>query len=214
MFNKSNALALIEASEANPFPVNFDDAWQWLGYSKKGNAKRALLEGGFIRGTDFLISEEATTTGISAIPLETISLTVECFKLLAMLSGTEKGKEVRKYFLECEKIAKAAARPMTPAQQFLFLAQQAVEQEQKLLNHDNRLEAVEYHTSGYEDYYTLKAFCIKYKVDMSKFHPASEAKKLVKLCSDLGLETKKIADARYGEVNAYPTEALKIHFAK
>jgi phage anti-repressor protein len=214
MFNKSNAIALIEASEANPFPVNFDDAWQWLGYSTKANAKRLLVSGQFISGTDFIIRDEATTTGISAIPLEIITLSVECFKLLAMLSGTEKGKQVRMYFLECEKIAKAAAKPMTPAQQFLFLAQQAVEQEQKLINHDNRLEAIEYHTSGYEDYYTLKAFCNIHKVDMAKFNPSSEAKKIVKLCSELGLETKKIADSKYGEVNAYPTEALKIHFAK
>jgi phage anti-repressor protein len=210
MFNKSNAIALIEASEANPFPVNFDDAWQWLGYSRKDAALRAFLSFNFSENIDFHISVENS----GGRPTNDYSLSIECFKDWAMMSQTSQGKLVRQYFRECEKIAKAAAKPMTPAQQFLFLAQQAVEQEQKLINHDNRLEAIEYHTSGYEDYYTLKAFCNIHKVDMAKFNPSSEAKKIVKLCSELGLETKKIADSKYGEVNAYPTEALKIHFAK
>lgn len=35
-------------------------------------------------------------------PSESIKLTPDCFKQLAMMAGTERGKKVRRYFLNCE----------------------------------------------------------------------------------------------------------------
>lgn len=103
-FNQELAVSLYQSTEK--FPVNFLEAWQWLKYSRKDVAKRALLNCGFIENIDFHISTEATTTGISAIPNENIYLTVDCFKHWSMMSGTEQGKKVRLYFLECEKLSK------------------------------------------------------------------------------------------------------------
>lgn len=103
-FDIDTALHLSKSQEK--FPVDFQSAYLWLGYSRKDNAKRSLINAGFIVDEDYLIQEEPTTTGISAIPNENISLTVECFKMWSMLSGTEQGKKVRLYFLECEKLLK------------------------------------------------------------------------------------------------------------
>jgi hypothetical protein len=41
---------------AEEFPVDFDDAWQWIGYSTKGNALRVLKEN-FEESIDFCLSE-------------------------------------------------------------------------------------------------------------------------------------------------------------
>jgi phage antirepressor YoqD-like protein/phage anti-repressor protein len=87
------------------FPVDFNDAWQWLEYSKKSNAKRFLIEN-FKEKIDFLIKEQPTTIGIQANPNQHILLTIECLKKWGMKCGTEKGEEVRLYFLECERIVK------------------------------------------------------------------------------------------------------------
>ncbi|MBX9257305.1 hypothetical protein H1Q63_25855 [Desmonostoc muscorum CCALA 125] len=46
-------------------------------------------------------------------------LSVDCFKLLAMLAETEQGDKVRLYFLECERIAKMAS--MSKAIEKVFL---------------------------------------------------------------------------------------------
>jgi phage anti-repressor protein len=92
---------LIKSNE--DFPVNLDDAWQWLGYARKDNAKATLLNN-FIENMDFFRSNRKTPQG--GRPSELILLTIECFKSLAMMSGTDKGREVRRYFLECEKLAK------------------------------------------------------------------------------------------------------------
>lgn len=103
-FNIELAKQLVDSEEQ--FPVEFSKAYLWLGYTRKDNAKRSLLNLGFIENKDFLITEEATTTGISANLNENIFLTVEAFKMWSMMAGTEQGKQVRLYFLECEKVAK------------------------------------------------------------------------------------------------------------
>jgi len=76
---------LIQSSDL--FPVSLEEAWEWLGYSRKDSAKRALLNAGFIEDQDFHISVEPTTTGISAIVNEKVLLTIECFKMWAMMDG-------------------------------------------------------------------------------------------------------------------------------
>lgn len=105
-FSTDLAQQLLNSSET--FPVDFEEAWIWLGFKRKDNAKRSLLNAGFIENEDFRISAEPTTTGIQAHPIENIRLTVDCLKMWGMAAGTAKGKEIRKYFLECEKIAKQA----------------------------------------------------------------------------------------------------------
>lgn len=105
-FSTDLAQQLLDSSEK--FPVDFEEAWIWLGFKRKDNAKRSLLNAGFIENEDFRISAEPTTTGIQAHPVENIKLTVDCLKMWGMAAGTAKGKEIRKYFLECEKIAKQA----------------------------------------------------------------------------------------------------------
>ena len=104
-FNIELAQQLLDSPEK--FPVSFNSAWVWLGYKRKDNAKKSLLNSGFIENEDYLrFSAEPTTTGIGGDTVENTFLTIDCFKMWGMAAGTVKGKEVRKYFLECEKIAK------------------------------------------------------------------------------------------------------------
>ena len=84
------------------FPIKFDDAWQWIGYFNKSTAKRALLSCGFEEGIDLLIKEESTESQFGT-PEQYITLTVDCFKMWAMMAATEKGRQARLYFLECER---------------------------------------------------------------------------------------------------------------
>jgi len=146
-FNQDLALQLLE-SEVE-FPVDFEDAWVWLGYSRKDVAKRSLLNCGFIEELDFHISAEATTTGISANPKINIFLTVECFKQFCMMSGTDKGKEVRLYFIKCEKSLKEQIKKnqlITQSELALQLSSFIEEQRQTtklLMERTNKLDAIE-----------------------------------------------------------------------
>lgn len=115
------------------FPVDFDDAWQWLGYAKKQNAKDTLVDY-FEEKIDFVRCGVKSSTG--GRPSELIQLTVDCLKSMGMMAGTEKGKEIRKYFLECERIAKEAAKPQSTADMLMQFAIAFKE-------HETRLAALE-----------------------------------------------------------------------
>lgn len=93
-------LALIQSEEE--YPVDFDDAWKWIGYSTKGNAKAAFDAAGFIENVDykvFMINHKNSNGGR---PRHKIMLTVDAFKMFCMMAGTDKGRQVRVYFLNCE----------------------------------------------------------------------------------------------------------------
>lgn len=85
------------------FPVDFNSAWKWIGYTRKDNAKSALLGAGFIREVDFGIFLNDQENSKVGRPSEKIMLTVDCFKSFCMMAGTIQGRKVREYFLECEK---------------------------------------------------------------------------------------------------------------
>jgi phage anti-repressor protein len=97
-FDLTIARSLIESNEQ--FPVDFDTAWEWLGYTRKDSALKTL-KNNFKEGMEFSSSKRKTPQG--GRPSDLILLTVNCFKSLAMMAGTEQGKQVRLYFLECER---------------------------------------------------------------------------------------------------------------
>lgn len=82
------------------FPIDFDDAWHWIGWTAKRTGKD-LLEANFFEDLDFLRKGSKSPNG--GRPSEWIVLTVDCFKSLAMMAGTAQGRRVRAYFLGCEK---------------------------------------------------------------------------------------------------------------
>jgi phage anti-repressor protein len=113
-FSHELALSLIQSTD--PFPIDFDNAWNWIGYSSKQKAKNKLFHN-FEEEIDytFLLNQMGKRSGRGGHNREQIRLTIDCFKSLAMMAGTSKGKEVRQYFLKCERIAKQAVE-VIPAQ--------------------------------------------------------------------------------------------------
>jgi phage anti-repressor protein len=115
-FTEENALILLDST--SDFPVDFDLAWKWLQFTRKNNAKRSLTASGFTEGRDFVLmlsNEQQINTEAKILErgrkegeqIERIWLTIECFKTWGMMVSTQKGKEIREYFLECERKLKA-----------------------------------------------------------------------------------------------------------
>jgi anti-repressor protein len=113
------------------FSVNFEDAWQWCGYSRKDNAVKNL-KNSFLENQDYLIFRTKAEKS-KGRPTETYHLTADCFKELAMLAQTEQGKKVRLYFLECEKIAKQTPAPAPPKFSLIEALEMALASEKKAL---------------------------------------------------------------------------------
>lgn len=93
----------IDAEKAGEkFPINFDDVWQELKYTTKGNAKR-VLNNELIENIDFIISDKLDKSIPSDYVIENIHLSIDGFKHFCLLARTSKGREVRKYFIDVEK---------------------------------------------------------------------------------------------------------------
>lgn len=106
-------ITLIESEQE--FPVNFDDAWQWVGYKRKDTAKEALTKN-FISKVDYniMFSGKKRKTPTSCRPSELIVMTVDCFKSFCMIAGNDKGREVREYFLDCERKLRHLTKQSVP----------------------------------------------------------------------------------------------------
>ena len=109
-FDLAIAQSLYDSNDR--FPVDFDDAWKWLGYSRKDSALRSFLSSEFEVDLDFAILHidvEYSDRGVGQ-PSVDYRLTIDCLKTFAMMAKTEQGKQVRRYFLECEKSHKESAQ--------------------------------------------------------------------------------------------------------
>lgn len=95
--------ALVQSKD--PFPIDFDDAWKWIGYKRKDYAKDALVSSRFIKGADYVVdfSGDNRKSPSGGRSREIIRLTIDCFKSFCMKAETEKGDEVRLYFIGCER---------------------------------------------------------------------------------------------------------------
>lgn len=116
------------------FPVDFDLAWKWLGYTRKETALKNLLSDQFDEGIDWgnisPVGEKLETQ--EGRPSRKYYLTIDCFKTLGMLAKTKSGKEIRRYFLDCEKMAKDVYAGLTPSEILLKQCERlvAVEKQQ------------------------------------------------------------------------------------
>lgn len=88
----------------NDFVIDLDDVWKWIGFTRRDNCKR-VLEKNFIQDIDYKIlllrKEEQVHGGHNK---EEILLNIDTFRELCTLVGTDRGKEIRKYYIKLEKI--------------------------------------------------------------------------------------------------------------
>ena len=88
-----------ENTNDEDFVINFDISAKWLNI-RKDSLKRTLIES-YRKNIDYKITiNKAISAGR---PAEIIYLTPDCFKRLCMLTKSEKGEEVRSYYIQLEK---------------------------------------------------------------------------------------------------------------
>jgi len=124
----------VSARELHSFLETADHFTQWC---------KRMFEYDFIDNVDYKAVKEfvAAKNGIGGTYKTDYALTLDCAKELAMLQRSDKGKEARKYFIECEKRLNGLNPkiPKTFSQALMLAAKQAeqIEVQQKLLE-DNK----------------------------------------------------------------------------
>ena len=113
-----NELIRIEVSAIAGEPAqtcNARDLHQFLEVATRFNDWIAarINEYGFAEDKDFYSFFSKTPEG--GRPAKEYAITIDMAKELAMVERNEKGKQARQYFIECERLAKAAPAAVVPA---------------------------------------------------------------------------------------------------
>ena len=90
-----NAVETVSARELHEFLGNGDMFANWI--------KHRVEKYGFVENQDFISFLVATKKPNGGRPSQEYYITLDMAKQLAMVENNEKGMQVRKYFIECEK---------------------------------------------------------------------------------------------------------------
>jgi len=87
-----------------PFPIPGDEAMKWLDYGRSDNFKRFYTRH-LVLDVDYKVSLRAEVTPSAGGPVpEEVHFTVDGFKDLCAVAGTDQGRRVRGYYRTLEKI--------------------------------------------------------------------------------------------------------------
>lgn len=95
----------------NDFPINLEHVFKMIGFANKGNAMKTI-KNNFTEGEDYkklLFHMEKQVKngkdlGGAGLNQETVMLNVDTFKSLCMLAKTDRGKQIRRYYVKLENI--------------------------------------------------------------------------------------------------------------
>jgi phage anti-repressor protein len=100
----ANLYVYMNYHPTNDFPINLEHVFKMIGFANKGNAMKTI-KSNFTLDEDYRIllfrTEKQVHGGHNK---DDIMLNVDTFKNLCMIAKTEKGKEIRKYYVKLENI--------------------------------------------------------------------------------------------------------------
>jgi phage anti-repressor protein len=135
-------------------------------------------------------------------------LTLDMAKEIAMLQRSEKGKQARKYFIECEN--KLTTKPQLSMAEYLVAqAQQMLKIELEQTELKNRLAIVEAkQTNSPTDFYSVVAWCNLRHKKVTLREAQIYGRACSNLSSKLGVQTCSTPDPRFGIVKTYHADVL------
>lgn len=138
-----------------------------------------------IENEDFTVLLLKRSTDVGGQLAQDFALTLDFAKRLAMLARTEKGEEIRKYFVKCEEIAKGSA-------------QIAIEQPIKA-----------YNKLGIKDQYlSISAFMYISEMSADPELQKRAEDTALEFAKESGIEPRRVADSAFGWINSFPNKLI------
>lgn len=134
---EQNGQQVVSARELHLFLESKQDFSTWI--------KNRIEKYDFVENEDYtLLHNFVEQTGRGGHNKKEYALTLDTAKEISMVEGNEKGKQARRYFIECEKkLKEVIQKPMTTAQMFALQAQALLEIEQRQIEQDERIRRLE-----------------------------------------------------------------------
>lgn len=107
VYEDKQSHTVINARELHEFLDSRQEFANWI--------KSRIEKYSFVEGEDYLIILSNRSGGTAGKPRTDYFLTIDCGKELAMVENNEKGRMVRKYFIDCEKRLHSKANQISAA---------------------------------------------------------------------------------------------------
>lgn len=190
------------------------DLWEFLGIGKHYTDWAATQLRLFKEGLDYEILNNSNILPPfvnKGRPRIDHIVTLDVAKNIAMMSRTQKGAEVRDYFVECEKKLFSVSSIMSVlAKQSEVIAhlqrdnKMCVEELARIMGRVNVLEE----NLPPEDYFTIRAWCNREDVGISIKSRAVLGRAASRLSRERGVRIEKISNSSFGTLNVYHEDIL------
>lgn len=172
--------------------------------------KRRFEEYGYVENADYVATQNWDATGTQIISIDYF-ITIDVAKELSMVEKNDKGREVRKYFIECEKKLKENIKPMTQLEIAKLTLDKLIEQEVKQRELENRMTKLEAKSQiTVDDYFTISGYCALKSIKGVSLNSANIlGRKCSKLSRELEYDIGKIHSQQYGVINTYHIDILE-----
>ncbi len=166
---------------------------------------------------DYIVLANSGENPAGGRPKQEYIISLEMAKELSMVERNEKGKEARKYFIECEKIAKGKSKPLTTLEIMAQSVKILQDHEAKMLvleskqnDIDSKILEIESKIStSNSDYYSVSGYASLKGFKHLDIRRANLIGRLAaKLSREYGIDIGKVKDERYGNVNIYHIDIL------
>lgn len=203
-----NGKKAVSARELHVFLESKRDFSNWI--------KDRIEKYDLVENVDYIVFNNFGENPKGGRPLTEYALSVDAAKELSMVEGNEKGKQARKYFIECERVANESKKILTQAEIVLQMAQINVENERRILSLQKENKEIKEQVSLIDarittrpDYFSVVGYASLNKINIGMEKAKSLGKKASLLCKQMKAEIDKVSDPRFGEVNSYPRLVLK-----
>ena len=192
--------------------VNARELHAWLGSKQDFSTwiKSRIEQYGFVEGIDFTV-HKIVDSGSRGQPTIDYHITIEMAKELSMVERTEKGKQARQYFIECERKAKALP-VLSGAKLLAAIAAQAAEQEERVGALENKVKLIEATLPREQDYFTVIGWSRYIGITISNSEALGLGRKCAKYSRERGVSIGDTTDPRYGLVHTYHSDICDAAF--
>jgi phage anti-repressor protein len=192
---------LVDARELHCFLESKQEFSNWI--------KSRIEKYDFEEDRDFTIILSKSSGGRPSIEY---ALTIDTAKEFSMVENNQKGRDARKYFIECEKVALQTVKSLSLEEMMIHQLQQRIEDKKRVDAIETRIEQIEARTTTTPDYFTVVGYAILNNIPCNLKFAALTGKKASKICKDKGIPIDKIHDPRFGRIGLYPVSVLKTVF--